>query len=132
MKLKTRLLILAGNLGLLILLPSCQSTGNSTVGGTHNMGGPKPSWSMANADMAGAGRNEAGTDAIMCDKCKTVWVRKPAAVGSPGRIQTVILRDSKSMTCPECTQAVSGLGKSWSAKHVCSSCGGTLTHCTQH
>ena len=74
----------------------------------------------------------AGTDAIMCDKCKTVWVRTPTAVGAPGRMQTTIYRDSKSMTCPDCAQAVEGFGKSLSAKHVCSSCGGTMTHCTQH
>ena len=104
MKIKARLLLLLGSLGLVTLMPSCQSTDTST----------------------------AGTDAIMCDKCKTVWVRKPVSIGSPGRMQTIILRDSKSMTCPDCTQAVSGFGKTLTAKHVCSSCGGTLTHCTQH
>lgn len=75
----------------------------------------------------------AGTDAVMCDKCKTVWVlNKPTTLGAPGRMQTIIYRDAKTMTCPDCTQAMSGFGKSWSTKHVCSSCGGTMSHCTQH
>ena len=49
MKLKTRLLILTGSIGLVTLMPSCQSTASSA----------------------------AGTEAVMCDKCKTVWVNKP-------------------------------------------------------
>jgi len=41
MKLKTRLLILAGSLGLVTLLPSCQSTGSGSPSNTHEMGGPR-------------------------------------------------------------------------------------------
>ena len=129
MKLKTLLFVLTGSLGLFTLLPSCQSTGNNAAGGTHTMGS-KPGWEMSNASMAGAGQNEAGTEAIMCDKCKTVWVSKPTTIGSPGRMQTIILRDSKTMTCPDCSLAIANFWKTGSMKHTCSSCGGTRTHCT--
>lgn len=105
MKLTTRLLILAASLGVITVLPSCQSTAAPTT---------------------------AGTEAVMCDKCKTVWVKTPMMIGSPGRIQTTILRDSKTMTCPDCQLAISNFWKTGSMKHTCSTCGGTLAHCTQH
>ena len=38
MKMKTRVLILAGSIGLVTILPSCESTGPSN---THEMGGPR-------------------------------------------------------------------------------------------
>lgn len=104
MKLKTRILILAGSLGLVTLLPSCQSTGTST----------------------------AGTEAVMCDKCKTVWVTGPTTIGSSGRNPVTVWRDVKTMTCPDCESAVTTFFKTGSLKHACSSCGGTMTHCTQH
>ena len=104
MKLKTRLLILTGSLGLVTLMPSCQSTAPSA----------------------------AGTEAVMCDKCKTVWVNKPTTLGSPGRMQTTIYRDSKTMTCPDCTLAIANFWKTGQMKHTCTHCGGVLTHCTQH
>ncbi len=106
MKLKMRLMFILGSLGLITVLPSCQSTGSA--GST------------------------AGTAAVMCDKCKTVWVSTPTAIGSPGRMQTTILRDRKTMTCPDCQLAIDNFWKTGSMKHTCSHCGGTLTHCTQH
>jgi hypothetical protein len=106
MKLKTRILILAGSLGLATVLSSCQSTGAGTT---------------------------AGTEAVMCDKCKTVWMmNKPATLGSPGRMQTTVYRDSKTMTCPDCQLAINNYWKTGSMKHNCATCGGTLAHCTQH
>lgn len=105
MKLKTRLLILASSLGLVAFLPSCQSTATTAAG---------PS------------------EAVMCAKCKTVWISKPVTLGSPGRGQVTVLRDSKTMTCPECQLAADNYWKTGSMKHTCSHCGDSLTHCTQH
>ena len=105
MKLRTRLLFAAASLGLATMLSSCQSTGTAT----------------------------AASEAVMCDKCKTVWVmNKPTTIGSPGRMQTTILRDSKTMTCPDCQLVIDNYWKTGSMKHTCSHCGGTLTHCRQH
>ena len=106
MKLKTRLLILAASLGVITILPSCQT--------------------------AAAPATAAGTEAVMCDKCKTVWVNTPVSIGAPGRMQTVMYRDSKTMTCPECQLAIANFWKTGQMKHTCSTCGGTLAHCTQH
>ena len=106
MKLKKRIAIILSSLGLITLLPSCQSTGSAN--------------------------STAGTEAVMCDKCKTVWISKPATIGSPGRMQTTILRNSKTMTCPDCQLVMDNYWKTGSMKHTCSHCGGTLTHCTQH
>jgi len=102
---KTRLLILGGSFGLATLLSSCQSTGTAT----------------------------AASEAVMCDKCKTVWVKnQPATIGSPGRGEFTILRDSKTMTCPDCQLAIDNYWKTGSMKHTCATCGGTRTHCRQH
>lgn len=72
--------------------------------------------------------------AVMCDKCKTVWVSQPVPIGggtktSPGY---VTYRDVKSMECPECDSAVATFFKTGELKHRCSHCGGTLTHCEAH
>ena len=103
MKLKMRLLILVGSLGLVAVLPSCQTTGAT-----------------------------AGTDAVMCGKCKTVWVKTPVQAGAPGRGAFTVFRDTKTMTCPECEAAVVTFFKTGSLKHSCSHCGTGLTHCTKH
>lgn len=60
MKLKTRLLILSGSLGLVTLLSSCQSTGSTPVSNTHEMGGlhtPR----MDNSLMPNRGDGNTGT-----------------------------------------------------------------------
>jgi hypothetical protein len=103
MKLKMRLLAFAGSLGLIAVLPSCQTMGPT-----------------------------AGTDAVMCSKCKTVWVKTPVQAGAPGRGGYTIYRDSKTMTCPDCESAVVTFFKTGSLKHHCAHCGNTLTHCTKH
>jgi hypothetical protein len=103
MKHNTRLLTLLGSLGLATLLPSCQTTGAS-----------------------------AGTDAVMCSKCKTVWVKTPVQGGPPGKGGYTVYRDTKTMTCPDCESAVVTFFKTGSLKHSCAHCGSTLTHCTTH
>ncbi len=129
-KLKTTLTQLGCALLAAFGFSSCANTGGGAAGGTHTMG-TKPGWQMANEGMAGMA-GSAGTQAVMCDKCKTVWVRKPETIGSPGRFQTIIYRDSKTMTCPDCQLTADNFWKTGSMKHSCSHCGGTLTHCTQH
>ena len=106
MKLHMRLLILAGSLGLVTALPSCQSTESS--------------------------RTTAGSEAVMCDKCKTVWVKQAENLGAPGQFRTTVYRDSKKMTCPDCELAIANFWKTGQMKHNCAHCGGTLAHCTQH
>jgi hypothetical protein len=41
MKLKMRLILLAGSLGLATVLSSCESTGSGSTSNTHEMGGPR-------------------------------------------------------------------------------------------
>ena len=103
MKLKIRFLALVGSLSFVAVLPSCQTTGAT-----------------------------AGTDAVMCSKCKTVWVKAPVRAGAPGKGGHTIYRDTKTMTCPECESAVVTFFKTGSLKHNCSHCGGAMTHCTKH
>ncbi len=102
MKIKTRLLLIAGSLSLATLMSSCQSTGGAA----------------------------AGADAVTCDKCKTVWV-KTASPG-PGGKSFMTYRDVKTMECPDCQSAVTTFFKTGEFKHTCSHCGGTMTHCTKH
>lgn len=72
-----------------------------------------------------------GQSAVMCSKCKTVWVSSPGAV-NPGRKGYIAYRDAKSMTCPECEVAADTYFKTGHLKHHCGHCGDTLVHCEQH
>jgi hypothetical protein len=73
------------------------------------------------------------TSALTCDKCKTVWVKRPVQVGPTGKTSGfVMLRNEKSMECPDCESAVATFFKTGSLKHNCDHCGGTLNHCKQH
>lgn len=72
--------------------------------------------------------------AIMCGKCKTVWVSRPVSFGvaTKGGPAYVAYRNVKTMECPECESAVTTFFKTGSLKHHCAHCGGELTHCTTH
>lgn len=73
------------------------------------------------------------TSALTCDKCKTVWVRRPVQVGSSGKGSPFyVLRSEKAMDCPDCESAAATFFKTGTLKHHCSHCGGGLTHCTSH
>lgn len=102
MKTLTKTLLLAGVLGLASLMTSCQS---------------------ASADASSA---------VTCDKCKTVWVKRPEQVGPTGKSNFYVLKDTKTMACPDCESAVATFFKTGSLKHSCSHCGGALVHCTSH
>ena len=69
--------------------------------------------------------------AVMCSKCKTVWVKTPMTVGAPGKGYTVY-RDQKTMACPDCESAVATFFKTGSLKHHCAHCGDTMAHCEAH
>lgn len=92
-------------LGLVVLtMASCQSTGNTAADGP----------------------------AVMCDKCKTVWVKRPQQTGISNKGGMISYRDEKVMQCPDCENAVVTFFKTGSLKHHCSHCGGTMNHCTTH
>jgi len=62
---------------------------------------------------------------VMCDKCKTVWVKRPANVGG----KFTVMSSKKVHTCPDCNSAVENFFKTGELKHSCSACGGTMSHC---
>ena len=71
--------------------------------------------------------------AVTCDKCQTVWVKRPVQVGPMGKTSGfTVLKNEKSMDCPDCESAVSTFFKTGSLKHNCNHCGGALNHCTNH
>ena len=73
------------------------------------------------------------TSAVTCDKCKTVWVKRPVQVGPMGKTSGfTMLKSEASMSCPDCESAVATFFKTGSLKHSCSHCGGALNHCTTH
>ncbi len=72
----------------------------------------------------------AGTGAVTCDKCKTVWVS--TAVTSPGGKGFTTYRDVKKMECADCESAVATFFKTGKMQHECKKCGGALTHCEEH
>ncbi len=79
------------------------------------------------------GTQQAGS-AVMCDKCKTVWVKQPSNMGgtSKGGGGVTTYRDAQVMQCPDCENAIITFVKTGQLKHRCSHCGGTLTHCMKH
>lgn len=83
-------------------------------------------------------QSSAPTAAVSCDKCKTIHFLAPytggGGVGAAGmKGGFVTLRHADSMSCPDCENKVIAMLKTGSlTQHVCSSCGGTLRHCTQH
>ena len=102
MKTLTQTLLLAGIFGLASLMTSCQSTSASP------------------------------TSAVTCSKCKTVWVKTPQQAGGGKIGGYTVLKNTKSMVCPDCESAVATFFKTGSLKHHCNSCGDTLTHCEAH
>lgn len=75
----------------------------------------------AKSAPAGAAGNE---QAVMCDKCKTVWVYKPG-LGNKG----LIIRAKKQIVCPDCTVAAESSFGGKPLEKRCQSCGGTLSDC---
>lgn len=71
--------------------------------------------------------------AVMCDKCKIVWVERPAQMGTSGKTSGYYpLQSGKTMVCTDCETVVAAFFKTGLLKHHCSHCGGTLNHCARH
>ena len=79
------------------------------------------------------GTQDAGS-AVICDKCKTVWVNRPSNIGAAGKGGggVTTYRDARVMKCPDCENAMATFVKTGQLKHRCTRCGGTMTHCTSH
>jgi hypothetical protein len=72
-----------------------------------------------------------GDHAVMCAKCKTVWVNTPVtSAGSKAVIATY--RQEKSMKCADCESAVASFFKTGKLAHECKACGSELVHCKAH
>lgn len=73
------------------------------------------------------------TSAVSCNKCGTIHFKAPStAVGSWNK-GIVTLHDASRMSCPDCENKVVAMLKGGNVtRHTCSSCGGTLNHCTMH
>lgn len=89
---------------------------------------------LAMVSCQSTGGNTGASSAVMCDKCKTVWVKQPSNMGGAGKGSGVVTtyRDAQVMQCPECENAIVTFVKTGQLKHRCSHCGGTMTHCTKH
>lgn len=82
------------------------------------------------------GTSDTPTSAVSCSKCGTVSFKAPstsyggAGAGNKGYIT---LHDSRRMSCPDCDNILVSWAKTGHlTKHVCTSCGGSLRHCTRH
>jgi hypothetical protein len=82
---------------------------------------------------AAADTEPEGDNAIMCDKCKTVWVTRPAtSPASKGGAPYTSYRKVKTMECKDCESAVATFFKTGKLQHECKACGSELTHCKAH
>jgi hypothetical protein len=83
---------------------------------------------LVGCQATGASQATGGeTQSVMCDKCKTTWVRTPQ---QHGKVTTYTSR--KVMTCPDCKSAVANFFSTGKLEHTCTSCGGELQHCEVH
>lgn len=83
---------------------------------------------LAGCQSTGALQASGGEpQAVMCDKCKTTWVRSPQRQG-----KVTIYTTRKTMTCPDCKSAVANFFTTGKLEHTCASCGGELQHCDVH
>lgn len=74
-----------------------------------------------------------GDNAVMCAKCKTVWVKRPVTTGAgKGGSGIVTYREAKTMKCDDCESAVATFFKTGKLQHECKTCGSELTHCKAH
>lgn len=97
-------------------------TGALVAGMALLMAGCSTPGPMASKDVGG---NE---DAVMCSKCRTVWVQRPQHTGK----SAVVYRREEQMVCPECQSAVVTFFKTGKLDHTCAACVGTLDHCKVH
>jgi len=78
------------------------------------------------ADAAPAESPESESEiSAMCDKCETVWVRKPHRIK-----KTVVYRTKGKMDCPDCKSAVGAVLSGEVQEQKCQTCGGELARCT--
>ena len=74
-----------------------------------------------------------GDEAVICPKCQTTWVKRPATVGPPRGTNTPIAYRTKAeMACPECDSAVANFFATGKFVHTCKMCGDNPAHCTVH
>jgi len=74
--------------------------------------------------------------ALMCEKCKTVWVSSPAPSagggGAKGGSGYTVYRQEKSMECKECESHAAAFFKTGKMEMDCKTCGSAMTHCMAH
>lgn len=83
---------------------------------------------LAGCQSTGSHETTGEPKAVMCDKCKTVWVQQPG--GDPHKPWTI--RTGKAMVCPDCKSAVSNLFATGKMEHTCKACGSDLQRCDVH
>lgn len=82
----------------------------------------------AGCQSTGSGSTTAAeTKAIMCDKCKTVFISNPAAAQ-----RFSFYSPAKAMSCPDCKSAVANYFATGKLEHTCKTCGGDLQPCEFH
>jgi len=69
------------------------------------------------------------TQAVMCSKCQTTWVKVPVA-DQKGRI--VAYSKKQAMVCPDCRDAVQSFFATGKLQHTCKTCGDSMEICEAH
>lgn len=75
-------------------------------------------------DIDKAAAAKVADSAVMCDKCKTVWVRK-TVWGNKG----MTVRSVRTMVCLECDAMAERCLRGGTSGGPCASCGGTIAAC---
>ena len=84
-----------------------------------------PSEGVATTDERSAVAQADTSPGVMCDKCKTVWVKKSYRTHKG----MIAYRSKKTTKCPDCDSAAASFFRTGKLKQTCETCGGSLEVC---
>ena len=81
------------------------------------------------ADKPAESRLVASDQGVMCEKCKTTWVKVPESTRG---LRVIAYTEQKRHTCPDCTTAAQNFFATGKLEHSCKTCGDNMKVCEAH
>jgi hypothetical protein len=82
---------------------------------------------VTGCQSTGSSASSDSEQAVMCSKCKTVWVHRPHQMG-----KITVFRNEKTMVCPDCQSLVESFFSTGKFQHTCKTCGDSMEKCSVH
>lgn len=98
--------------------------------GCESNGGEKHDMHQGSGATGAMMTEDAGMQAVTCEKCEVTWVKSPVT-NDKGRI--IDYRTTKSHECPDCRAAAQNFFATGRLQHECKTCGpDALQKCEAH